>query len=102
MSHAESGEPNIPVESTKLKVFSLNTCHTGREYVLFDNILDFIYKERPEVVLLQEVYEGSLVRIENALGGQVVFSRRCRFSLTDRKEEAEGLGYSNWINTSTF
>lgn len=87
MRYPESGE-----EPPKLKVFSLNTCQTGREYGLFDNILDFIYRERPHVVLLQEVYEGSLDRIRNALEGQVVFSRMCRLSLTDRVEDAEGWG----------
>lgn len=69
MSYTESGESNIPlelIETPKVKVFSLNTCQTGREYGLFDNILDFIYRERPHVVLLQEVYEGSLERIRNA------------------------------------
>lgn len=75
-----------------LKVFSLNTCQTGREYGLFDNILDFIYKKRPDVVLLQEVYEGSLERISNALAGQIAFSPMCRLSLTDRAEDAEGWG----------
>lgn len=95
MSYAESEKSDIPVEvidNAKLNVFSLNTCQTGRQYGLFDNILDFIYRERPHVVLLQEVYEGSLERISNALGGQITFSRMCRLSLTDRVEEAEGWG----------
>jgi|SRR3989344_288601 len=85
MGYIESAE-------LSLKVFSLNTCQTGREYALFDNILDFIYRERPEVILLQEVYEGSLERIRNALGGQIIFSSMCRLSLTDRQEDAEGWG----------
>lgn len=84
--------PESREESPKLKVFSLNTCQTGREYGLFDNILDFIYHQAPEVVLLQEVYEGSLEMISNALGGRMVFSRYCNLSLTDRAEEAEGWG----------
>ncbi len=91
MSYTEIGQLDVPLESP-LKVFSLNTCHTGREYGLSPNILDFIYRKRLDVVLLQEVYEGSLEEIRNALGGQVVFSRMCKLSLTDRAEEAEGWG----------
>lgn len=84
MSYLESG--------LSIKSFHLNICHSGRQYSLFEDILKFIGRERPDVVLLQEVFEGSLERISNALGGQVVFSRRCRISLTDREEEAEGWG----------
>ena len=81
------------VESPKLEVFSLNTALTGRQFGegLFEKILDFICKG-PDVVLLQEVYEGSLERFTNALGGRFVFSRMCNLSLTDRVEEAEGWG----------
>ena len=80
------------IESPKLEVFSLNTCHSGRQYGLFQDILDFIYREKPHVVLLQEVYQGSLERIRNALGGEIVFSRMYSLSLTDRKEDAEAWG----------
>lgn len=90
-------------ETPRLKVFSLNTGLSGRQVFTeadpnlppswrFDRILDFIYHQAPEVVLLQEVYEGSLERIGNALGGRMVFSRYCNLSLTDRAEEAEGWG----------
>lgn len=98
MRYPESGE-----EFPKLNVFSLNTGLSGRQVFTeadpnlppswrFDRILDFIYHEAPEVVLLQEVYEGSLDRIRNALGGQIIFSRMCVLSLTDREEDAEGWG----------
>lgn len=82
-----------PVESPTLKVFSLNTCFSGSKYGLFENILDFIYRTKPDVVLLQEVYKGSLERIQNALGGrQVAFSPMCRLSLTEREEDADYFG----------
>lgn len=80
------------LETTEIKVFQLNTCHIGRKYGLFEDILKCIDKEKPDVVLLQEVFEGSLEKIGNALGGQIVFSRMCRMSLTDREEEAENWG----------
>ena len=86
--------PTAELELPKLKAFHLNTALTGRQFGvgLFDDTLDFISHERPDVVLLQEVYEGSLERISNALGGQIVFSRMCRLSMTDREEDAEGWG----------
>ncbi|MDO8619458.1 MAG: endonuclease/exonuclease/phosphatase family protein [Candidatus Daviesbacteria bacterium] len=103
MSYREVDQLDVPQEA-KLKVLSLNTGLSGRQLFTeadpslppswrFDSILDFIYREAPQVVLLQEVYEGSsLERIGNALGGQMVFSRYCDLSLTDRAEEAEGWG----------
>lgn len=91
MRYAESREVEV-TEPPKLKVFSLNTCQTGREYGLFENILDFIYKQRPDVVLLQEVYAGSLERIRNVSGGHIVFSQMSRLSLTDREQDAESWG----------
>lgn len=75
-----------------VKAIQLNTWHTGREGGLFNEILDRFYTEKPDIVLLQEVFEGSLEQIRNAIGGQVVFSRLCRFSLTDREVDAEPWG----------
>lgn len=96
MSRLESSLSDVPLEVIenfpRIKVFNLNTCLSGRKYGLFEDILDFICKEEPDVVLLQEVFEGSLERIGNALGGQIVFSRMSCLSLTDKEEEAEDWG----------
>lgn len=103
MNYAEIGQLDLPREESLLRVFSLNTGLSGRQVFTepapgqslswrFDRILDFIYQEAPDVVLLQEVYENDLQRYRNALGGQMVFSRFCNLSLTDREEEAESWG----------
>lgn len=95
--------PESVEEAPRLKVFSLNTGLSGRQIFTeadpnlpsswrFDRILDFIYHQAPEVVLLQEVYENDLERYSNALGGRMVFSRYCNLSLTNSAEEAEGWG----------
>lgn len=106
MGYAETGQFDVPPQEPLLKVFSLNTGLSGRQVFAeadpglspswrFDSILDFIHREAASpnfVVLLQEVYKGSLERISNALRGRMVYSQYCNLSLTDREEEAESWG----------
>lgn len=95
MGCLESGESSLlleVIERPKLKVLHLNTFHAGRAAGLHAKILDFIYREKPDVVLLQEVFEDSLEGFGNALNGQLLFSQMCRVSLTDKEEEVKGWG----------
>lgn len=96
MGYVESAE-------SKLKVFSLNTGLSGRQDFTdpdpsrppswrFQRILDRIRSERPDVVLLQEVYEEDLEEYSNALGGRMVFSRYCKLTETDREDDALSWG----------
>lgn len=60
----------------KIKFVTLNIWDGGR---LFDNVVDFIKKEQPDIILMQEVYDGKNSKLEKRFRTVELFKKELRF-----------------------
>jgi hypothetical protein len=77
-----------PRSNSSLKIFSLNI--EGSKHL--DEILTFIDREKPDAVLMQEVFERDLPRFRNALNAPAYFSPQCRLSLSGNASDLDNWG----------